>query len=92
MSLNELHQEGFARKYKLSSVLNSNYSGMRQLLRIVAEEYTVLRRDAMNLTYFLVCKSLELEETENYVLKSITTGQFWSHMYRRASSTPTEET
>ncbi|CEG84830.1 hypothetical protein RMATCC62417_18582 [Rhizopus microsporus] len=92
MSLNELHQEGFVRKCKLSSVLNSNYFGMRQLLLIVAGEYTVLRRDAMNLAYFLICKSLEPKETEDYVLKSITMEQFWSHMYKRASSTPTEET
>ncbi|RCH97073.1 hypothetical protein CU097_010728 [Rhizopus azygosporus] len=45
----------------------------------------------MNLAYFLVCKSLEPEEAEDYVLKSITTAQFWNHMHKRASSTPTGE-
>ncbi|CEI91345.1 hypothetical protein RMCBS344292_05640 [Rhizopus microsporus] len=45
----------------------------------------------MNLACFLVCKSLEPEEAEDYVLKSITTAQFWNHMHKRASSTPTGE-
>ncbi|CEG74446.1 hypothetical protein RMATCC62417_09663 [Rhizopus microsporus] len=83
--------QSFVRKCKVSSILNNNYSDLRQLLRVIAEEHTILRQDACNLAYFLTCKALEPDETDEYVLKSVTEPQFWSHMYRIVSSTPIEE-
>ncbi|ORE12003.1 hypothetical protein BCV72DRAFT_331722 [Rhizopus microsporus var. microsporus] len=44
------------------------------------------------MAYFLTCKALEPDETDEYVLKSVTKPQLWGHMYRIVSSTPIEET
>ena len=44
------------------------------------------------MVYSLACKAFEPDEADEYVLKSVTELQFWSHMYRIISSTPIEET
>ncbi|KAI8891183.1 hypothetical protein K501DRAFT_265056 [Backusella circina FSU 941] len=44
----------FTRKYKVSSILNTDFKGYKQIFRNIAEEFSILRRDAMNFALLIM--------------------------------------
>ncbi|KAI8877704.1 hypothetical protein K501DRAFT_270301 [Backusella circina FSU 941] len=44
----------FTRKCKVSSLLNTDFKGYKQMFRNIAEEFSILRRDAMNFALLIM--------------------------------------
>ncbi|CEG62837.1 hypothetical protein RMATCC62417_00099 [Rhizopus microsporus] len=75
-------QRQITRKCKLSSLLNQPYKQYRQVVRKIAEEYSILRRDAMNLALYCVCLWVENGFRGDTTYPDVMSERFWSHCYR----------
>ncbi|CAO3675167.1 hypothetical protein G6F70_008705 [Rhizopus microsporus] len=75
-------QRQIIRKCKLSSLLNQHYKQHRQVARKIAEEYSILRRDTMNLALYCVCFWVENGFRDDTAYPDLMSERFWSHCYR----------
>ncbi|CEG78745.1 hypothetical protein RMATCC62417_13310 [Rhizopus microsporus] len=69
------------RKCKLSSLLNQPYKQHRQEVRKIAEEYSILRRGAMNLVLYCICFWVENGFREDTTYPDVMSRKFWNHCY-----------
>ena len=52
------------------------------MVRKIAEEYSILRRDAMNLALYCVCFWVENGFRDDTAYPDVMSEIFWSHCYR----------
>ncbi|CEG82550.1 hypothetical protein RMATCC62417_16606 [Rhizopus microsporus] len=68
----------FTRKY---------YKEYRQILRKLAEEFSLLRADAMNLGLLIISNWIE-KDCKKEQFPPVTTQKFWTHCYRKVAQDP----
>ncbi|PHZ16835.1 uncharacterized protein RHIMIDRAFT_247297 [Rhizopus microsporus ATCC 52813] len=79
----------FTRKCKISSFLNQGYKEYRQILRVLAEEFLLLRAYAMNLRLLIISNWIE-KGCKKDQFPSVATQKFWTHCYRKVAQDPND--
>ncbi|CEG84312.1 hypothetical protein RMATCC62417_18133 [Rhizopus microsporus] len=77
----------FSQKCKVSFFLNQDYKEYRQILRKLAEEFSLLRADAMNLGLLIISNWIE-KGCRKDQFPPVTTQKFWTHCYRKVAQDP----
>ncbi|KAI8876779.1 hypothetical protein K501DRAFT_279091 [Backusella circina FSU 941] len=65
---------------------NTDSRNWKNDFRTIAEEHCILRRDAINFAYYLICAWLESPQPKNTNFPKITDQKFWLHCYRRVAN------